>query len=378
LKIPLLDLKAQYRQIASEIESAVLGVFSEQAFILGKSVADFESELARYVGCDHAIGVSSGTDALLMALQALGIGAGDEVITTPFTFFATVGTIIRSGAKPVFVDINPETYLMDLDQVDSRLSSKTKAIMPVHLFGRCVAVDALQEVAPGIPIIEDAAQALGAEYQGRRAGGLGKIGCFSFFPSKNLGAAGDGGAVTTQDPNLAEALRELRVHGQRKGQRYLHFSAGGNFRLDALQATVLSVKLPYLETWTAARRNNAQRYRKYFADLSADLDQGIQLPPVDNEHSRDVYNQFVIQVDNRDALQKHLADQGISTAIYYPMGLHQQPCLGELGHDQGDFPQTESVAKRCLALPIFPELAEDALAKVVEEIDGFFRRPSSA
>ena len=368
--VPLLDLKAQYLSIKKEIDEALQRVVEKQEFILGPEVTQLEAEIAAYVGAEHAVGVSSGTDALAMALLALNIGPGDEVITSVYSFFATAGAIIRCGARPIFVDIDPATNNLNPEQVADKVSARTRALLPVHLFGRCAPVESIAAAAPGIPVIEDAAQAIGAELCGKRAGALGRLGCFSFFPSKNLGGYGDGGMVTTQDEDLAQRLRALRVHGQLPGKKYVHDMIGGNFRLDALQAAVIRVKLRHLERWTQSRRQHAQRYRRLLRELGAD----IRLPPEDSPHSRDVYNQFVIRVQDREGLRHHLSTQGIGCAVYYPQGFHQQPCLAHLGYREGDFPACEAAARENLALPIFPELTESQICAVVEQVAAFLRQ----
>jgi dTDP-4-amino-4,6-dideoxygalactose transaminase len=363
MAVPLLDLKAQYQSIQPEIDDALLRVVHDQRFILGPEVAALETELAAYLGVEHAIGVSSGSDALLVALLALEIGPGDEVITSAYSFFATAGAIVRAGATPVFVDIDPRTYNLDPEQVARRIGPRTRALLPVHLFGRAAELDRLAELAPGLPMIEDAAQAIGAEHQGRRVGGIGRIGCFSFFPSKNLGGFGDGGLCTTNDGDLAARIRALRAHGQ-SGGRYLHSLVGGNFRLDALQAAVLRVKLRHLERWTEARRSHARRYRELFAGAGIQL----TLPPEDPPDGRDVYNQFVIRVPDRDRLKRHLEAQGIGCAVYYPRGLHQQPCFSGLGYLEGAMPESEAASRETLALPVFPELSQTQLEEVVGQV----------
>jgi dTDP-4-amino-4,6-dideoxygalactose transaminase len=362
--VPLLDLKAQYQTIRGEVAAALDQVLADQRFILGPEVEALESELAAYVGCPHGVGVSSGSDALLVALQAAGIGPGDEVITSTYSFFATAGSIIRAGARPALVDIDLRTYNLDPARVAERVGPRTRAVMPVHLFGRCADMEELARAAPGVPLIEDAAQAIGAERGGRRAGSIGELGCFSFFPSKNLGGFGDGGLVTTGDPELAARLRALRVHGQGGADRYLHQWVGGNYRLDAIQAAILRVKLRHLEDWTAARRRNAARYRQLFAETAA----AVELPPEDAPGGRDVYNQFVIRVRDRDGLQRHLAEHRIGCAVYYPRGLHQQPCFADLGHGAGDFPRAERAATESLALPVYPELTEAQQDEVVGRV----------
>ena len=369
LTVPLLDLGAQYATIRQEVERAVLRVLDEQRFILGPEVQGLEAEVADHSGVTHAVGVSSGTDALLMAMMALGVGAGDEVITTTYSFFATAGSIVRLGARPVLVDIEPETFNIDPRGVAARITPRTRAILPVHLFGRCADLDRLAQVAPGIPLVEDAAQAIGARWRGKQAGALGTLGCFSFFPSKNLGGCGDGGMITTDDDQLAETLRALRVHGRPVHERHHHLHVGGNFRLDALQAAILRVKLRHLGRWTAARRDNAGRYRTLFRAAEAPL----RLPPQDAQDSHDVYNQFVVRVaaERRDPLLAHLKEQGVGCAVYYPLGLHQQPALAHLGHKQGDFPHAEAAARESLALPVYPELTLAQQERVVEVVTDF-------
>jgi dTDP-4-amino-4,6-dideoxygalactose transaminase len=370
INVPLLDLKAQYATIKSEILEAVHAVFESQGFILGKTVVDCEELLGPYCGCKYAIGVSSGTDALLIALMAEEIGPGDEVITTPYTFFATAGSIARTGAKPVFVDICPKTYNLDPKQIERRITKKTKAIMPVHLYGQCADMDPILELAKthNAAIIEDAAQAIGSEYKGRRAGSIGRYGCFSFFPSKNLGAAGDGGLVTVQDAELADRLKVLRVHGSKP--KYYHSLLGGNFRLDALQAAVVSVKFKHLDQWSAGRQSNAARYRRLFEQAGL-VKSGRVVLPLEIAGGRHIYNQFVIRVPQRDALQKHLKDHGIGTEVYYPVPLHLQKCFASLGHREGDFPESEKAAQETLALPIYPELSDRQAEYVVEKIREF-------
>jgi dTDP-4-amino-4,6-dideoxygalactose transaminase len=378
--VPLLDLKPQFEALRAELEQAVADVVRSQIFILGPQVDAFEDELAQYCETTFAIGVSSGTDALLLALMALGIGAGDEVITSPYTFFATAGSIARVGAVPVFVDIDPLTYNLDVNQVAGRISDRTKAIMPVHLYGQCADMDPLEVLARDhdLPLIEDAAQAIGARYRGRRAGSMGLFGCFSFFPSKNLGAFGDAGMVTTNDPAAAAHLKKLRVHGG--FQRYYHDEIGGNFRIDALQAAVLRVKLPHLDSWTAGRRRNAAEYRRLFveagltrAELSfPDAEYPLSLPAPGEEDGH-IYNQFVIRAENRDALQQYLSERKIGCAIYYPVPLHIQACFSDLGGKKGDFPQAERAAEETLALPIFPELSKQQLETVVSVISDFYK-----
>jgi len=353
--VPLLDLKAQYDSIRGEIREALDRVMDAQQFILGPEVEAFEQEIAEYCGCRHAIGVSSGTDALLVTLMALGVRAGDEVITPAYSFFATAGTIARLGAKPVFVDIDPATFNIDPALIASKITSKTKAILPVHLFGQMAEMDEICRIAAKhkIPVIEDAAQAIGAERAGKRAGSVGDAGCLSFFPTKNLGAFGDAGMVTTNDPSLADRIRMLRVHGYRS--RYVNELLGGNFRLDAMQAAVLRVKLRYLDRWTEARQRNAAEYRRL-------LPKGVILPS--EKPGRHIYNQFVIRHSRRDLLMESLKQDGIGCEVYYPLPSHLQPCFVDLGHKPGDFPESELASRESLALPIYPELSSEMLQRV--------------
>ena len=376
MKVPLLDLKQQYRSVKAEILSATEEVFESQYFILGPRVEALEKEIAGYCSTKYAVGVSSGTDALLISLMAAEIGPKDRVITTPFTFFATVGSIVRAGAGPVFVDIDPQTYNMSPDglakvlaSMDQAQKQSLKAIVPVHLYGQCADMDPILKIAAEnrLVVIEDAAQAIGATYGKKPAGSLGDLGCFSFFPSKNLGAFGDGGMVTTQSDSLFEKLRTLRVHGS--FPKYYHKLVGGNFRLDALQAAIVSVKLKYLDEWTAARRENATNYRKLFN--AAGLDQIIHLPT--EEQPGHIYNQFVISIDNkRDELRRHLQTAEIGTEIYYPVPMHLQECFSNLNYNEGDFPVAERAAAHTLALPIYPELSDDQQAYVVDKIKQFY------
>ena len=377
MHVPLLDLKAQYRTIKDRVLEVTERVFESQHFILGPLVASLEKKIAGYCRTGHAVGVSSGTDGLVLSLMAAGIGPGDRVISTPYSFFATAGAIARVGATPVFVDIDPETYNLSPHQLEAAVATmpeaalKTiKAIIPVHLYGQCADMQPILEVAAAREwvVIEDAAQAIGAEYKGRRAGSMGDYGCFSFFPSKNLGAFGDGGIVTAGDPQVYERLKTLRVHGAKP--KYYHKVVGGNFRLDALQAAIVTVKLDYLDGWTTRRQDNAGRYRELFA--SADLTDRVILP-VEKE-SRHIYNQFVIRVDTgRDALRAYLGEQGIGTEVYYPVPMHLQECFSGLGHQAGDFPVSEQAANQTLALPIYPELTESQQTYVVEKIGAFFK-----
>ena len=370
MKVPLLDLKAQYAAIREEVRAAIDAVCDSQHFILGPEVAALETEVATYCGAGFAVGVSSGTDALLAALMAVGVGPADEVITTTYSFFATAGVIARLGAVPVFVDIDPETFNLNIRAAVGKITPRTKAVMPVHLFGRCAEMDPLLAAAKhqGIAVIEDAAQAIGAfDEQGRKAGTIGHIGCFSFFPSKNLGAFGDGGMVVTDDEALADTLRILRAHGSKP--KYYHRIVGGNFRLDAIQAAILRVKLRYLKSWTESRRANAQNYRRLFEEAGC-LEQ-VTLPADVVGH---IYNQFVIQVPDRDRLQTFLRDQGIGTEVYYPLPLHLQECFASLGYKKGDLPHAEQAALSSLAIPVYPEMKDAQLEYVVSQIAQFYRQ----
>ncbi|MFO0697785.1 MAG: DegT/DnrJ/EryC1/StrS family aminotransferase [Nitrospira sp.] len=376
--VPLLDLKVHHEQLQQKIMVAVEQVFKSQAFILGPEVGTLEERIAAYCQTQYGVGVTSGTDALLIALMAIGIGPGDEVITTPYSFFATAGVIVRLGAKPVFVDIDPTTYNIDPAQISQVVTTKTKAIIPVHLYGQCADMGPIMDVAKQhkLSIIEDAAQAIGSEYRdGRRACSMGTIGCLSFFPSKNLGCLGDGGMAVTSDPELAERMRILRVHGSKP--KYYHKLIGGNFRLDTIQAAVLNVKLDYLDGWTRKRQENAIRYGELF-ERSGLVHQGrVRLPvPVYRESGArhyHIYNQFVLRVDRRDALVAYLKQNDIGAEIYYPVPFHLQECFGYLGHKEGDFPESERAAKETIALPIFPELTMQQQSEVVEAVRAFYR-----
>jgi len=370
MRVPLLDLQAQYAPLREEIRAAMDRVCDSQHLILGPEVTALEEETARYCGTRFAVGMSSGTDALLAALMAAGVGPGDEVITSAYSFFATAGSIARLGARPVFVDIDPVSFNIDPALVEPKITSRTRAILPVHLFGRCAELDPMMEIAArrSITLIEDAAQAIGAlDARKRKAGAVGRMGCFSFYPTKNLGAFGDGGLVTTSDEGLAEQLRILRGHGSKV--KYFHQVVGGNFRLDALQAAVLRVKLPHLEKWHAGRRTNAGRYRALFEKKG--LPGKVTLPADVPGH---IFNQFVIRVADRDALQMYLRDEGIGTEVYYPVPLHLQECFAALGHRKGDCPHAEAAALETLALPIYPELTEAQQAYVVDRIHAFVTR----
>lgn len=368
--IPLLDLSMQNGPLRTELLEALTRVIDSQRFILGGEGEAFERELAAYCGTAEAIGLTSGTDALVVSLMALGVGLGDEVITSAYSFFATAGSIARLGATPVFVDIDPVTFNIDPSQVEERITPRTKAIVPVHLYGRCAAMQPILEIAArrGLDVIEDAAQAIGAEYEGRRAGSMGTVGCFSFFPSKNLGALGDAGAVTTNDPQLAERIRCLRVHGAKP--KYFHKVLGGNFRLDELQAAALRVKLPHLDEWTAARQRNAARYDRLFAETGLVPDRVVTPAPGADRH---VQNQYVCRVADRAALVAHLHAQQIGCEIYYPVPLHLAECFADLGYRPGDLPEAEEAANTTLALPIYAELTESQQVRVVETIGEFYR-----
>jgi dTDP-4-amino-4,6-dideoxygalactose transaminase len=370
MKVPLLDLSEQNAALRPQVEAAIGRVLDSNGFILGEEVAALESELAEYCGVKHAIGCASGSDAILLALMALDVGPGDEVITTPYSFFATVSSITRLGATPVFVDIDPVTYNIDPSQIEGRITSSTKAIEPVHLYGQCADMAAINTIAEkwGIPVAEDAAQAIGAEEDGVRAGGMSAIGCFSFYPSKNLGGMGDGGFVTTDDDKLAAKLRALRVHGAE--EKYYHKYVGLNSRLDGFQGAVLRVKLPHLDGWTERRRANAANYNRLFTDLGLAEPIGI---PVERPGARHIYNQYVIRVaGRRDELRAFLAGKGVGTDIYYPVPLHLQECFAYLGYTEGDLPAAESAANETLALPVYPELQAEQQQYVVDSIAEFF------
>ncbi|MFO7860669.1 MAG: DegT/DnrJ/EryC1/StrS family aminotransferase [Desulfosalsimonas sp.] len=375
MQVPLLDLKLQYASIRQECLAVTEKIYESQHFILGPYVEKLEDEVAAYCGTRYAVGVSSGTDALLLSLMAAGIGEGDRVITSPYTFFATAGAIARVGAVPVFVDIEPDTYNIcpqKLEAAVRRMDEKTrqsvKAVMPVHLYGQCAEMDPLNALARenNWVVIEDAAQAIGAEYKGQRAGSLGDFGCFSFFPSKNLGGFGDGGIVTTNSDSYCEMLKILRVHGA--SPKYYHRYIGGNFRLDAIQAAIVSIKLARLDQWTQKRQQNAARYRQLFAE--AGIDEIIGCPV--EKQDRHIYNQFVISAESkRDALRDFLQAAGVGCEIYYPVCLHMQQCFADLGYAAGQMPEAEAAAARTLAIPVFPELTEDQQAYVVEQIRSF-------
>jgi dTDP-4-amino-4,6-dideoxygalactose transaminase len=382
-RVPLLDLKAQHESIRADVAAALARVIESQHFILGPEVEAFEREIAAYSNVKHAIGVSSGTDAILVALMALGVGPGDDVVTTPHTFIATCSCIGRLGARAVFVDIDPTSFNLDPARVEAAIGPKTKAIMPVHLFGQMADTAAYADVARArrIPILEDAAQALGSELGGVRAGAVGTAGTYSFFPSKNLGGFGDGGMVVTNDDALAKRLRLLRNQGQ--APKYFSIEVGGNFRLDALQAAVLRAKLPHLDGWTKGRQRNAGVYRKLFAASSIRLAEGILHDgadvalPVELPNRRHVYNQFVLRAKDRDRLRGFLGEAGIGTEIYYPQPMHLQACFASWGNAAGAYPEAERAAAESLAIPIYPELTEAMQGTVVDAIAEFYRRPGS-
>ena len=360
MKVPMLDLNAQYEPMKDKVLQAMKDVFDSKRFINGPQIKELEEKLADYCHCKHAIGVTSGTDALLISLMALDIGEGDEVITTPFTFFATAGSIFRVGAKPVFVDIDPKTYNIDPDLIEQKITDKTKAIMPVHIFGQCAEMDKINEIAKkhDLVVIEDAAQAIGSEYKGRRAGSLGDVGCFSFFPSKNLGCCGDGGLVTTNNDELAEKIRILRQHGSKP--KYYHKIIGGNFRLDTMQAAVLLEKFPYLEEWHKGRQKNAEYYNEHLKDV-------VDTPFVESYNIM-IYNQYTIRTSMRDELQDKLNEANIGNAIYYPVPLHLQECFAYLGYRGGDLPESEKAAKEVVSIPIYPELTDEQMDYVIRVI----------
>ncbi|MDB5033651.1 MAG: putative pyridoxal phosphate-dependent enzyme [Chlorobi bacterium] len=385
MTVPLLDLKAQYASLKSELDAAVLRVAASQYFILGPEVTRLEREMEEYLGVKHALGVSSGTDALLLALMGLGITAGDEVIVPTFSFFATAGVVSRLGARPVLVDIDPLTFNIDPAAVERAITPRTKGIVPVHLYGQSAAMAPLMEIAGrhGIAVIEDGAQAIGVrDADGRRVGGIGTVGCFSFFPSKNLGAFGDAGLITTNDSELYELMRIMRVHGGER--RYYHSVIGGNFRLDEIQAAVLNVKLPHLDAWSEARRRNAARYNELFESrglsegpgrIAFDEKNRILTPAAVNEAAgvpdHHIFNQYVIRSERRDELKAWLTERGIGNEIYYPVPFHMQECFSDLGYRQGDFPEAERAARQVLAIPVYPELTDEQIQYVVDGVAEF-------
>jgi dTDP-4-amino-4,6-dideoxygalactose transaminase len=370
-RVPLLDLRAQFAQIRDQALAEIARLCESQQLILGKAVEDFETAVAAYCEAPYAIGCASGSDALTLALMAYDIGPGDEVLTIPFTFFATAGSIAQLGATPVFVDVEPDTFNIDVAKAVKALDKhpRIRAIIPVHLYGGCADMDPLCAAARerGIPVIEDAAQSIGARYRGRSAGTIGEIGCFSFYPTKNLGAFGDAGLLTTADPELAAKLAALRVHGSRR--RYYHDWVGINSRLDALQAAVLRIKLQYLDSWTAARQRHAEQYRRLFAEHRVPVEPQTPAP----YQTRHIYNQFVIRCQRRDELRAWLAEEQVASEIYYPLSLHQQVCFAYLGYQEGDFPVSEQLTREVLALPVYPELEPEDIDYVVDRIAAFYR-----
>ena len=388
MRVPLLDLKPQYLSLKNELDEAIIKVAESQYFILGPEVDSMEKVFCEYLNCKHALGVSSGTDALLIALMAIGIKPGDEVIVPTFSFFATAGVVSRLNATPVFVDINPVTFNIDPKEFEKNITAKTKAVIPVHLYGQSCEMDEIIKIAKenGLKVIEDGAQAIGVQYKdGRHVGTIGDIGCFSFFPSKNLGGYGDGGLVISNDDKLAERLRILRVHGGES--KYYHKTIGGNFRLDAIQAAVLKVKLPYLDNWSKQRRENAETYNKLFMSsglaeetgkTNFDKRNSVLLPKaiyksneIKNYH---IYNQYIIRVEKRDELRQYLAKNEISTEIYYPVPFHMQECFANLGYKRGDFPLSEMSSETSIALPIYPELSKEQIEFVVRTINDFIQK----
>lgn len=371
-RIPLLDLASLHSPIRNELLAALTRVLDSQKFILGEDVERLEQEIASYVGTPHAVACASGSDALSLALWALGVQPGDQVLTTPFTFFATAGSISRVGAKPVFVDIDPATFNMDMNRLEDALRThpRIRVMIPVHLFGGCADMDALRAMTGprGLTVIEDAAQAIGGECNGKRAGAVGAVGCFSFYPSKNLGGLGDGGMLTTHDAALAKRLRALRIHGQTGP--YLHEWIGINSHMDSLQAAALRVKLRYLDAWTERRQENAACYRKVLVSTGAPVSPPVQAP----HQTRHIYNQFVIRCARRDQLREFLKEQGIGTEVYYPVPLHLQHCFADLGYKAGDFPASEKAASEVLALPVNPEVSFDDIEYVCQAIASFYRK----
>lgn len=377
--VPLLDLKAQFAPLRDEIDEAMREIVEAQAFILGATVERFEKDVAEFVDAPHAVGCASGTDALILSLAALGLGPGDEVLTSPFSFFSSASCAYKVGARPAFADIDPDSFNLDPERVEAAIGSKTRAILPVHLFGQCAEMDAILGIAESrkIAVVEDAAQALGARYVSERAekplraGTLGALGCYSFFPSKNLGGFGDGGLVVTGDKALADRVRLLRVHGGR--QMYHHRFVGWNSKLDALQAAVLRVKLPHLDAWSAGRAENAARYDHWFEETGL-VGSGKLRTPTRSARSDHIFNQYVVRVEDRDRLCEHLRERGIGHAIYYPVPLHLQECFRELGYGEGDFPRAEQACREVLALPVYPELKREQQRRVVESIAEFYGR----
>ena len=366
MQVPLLDLKTQYAGIKDEIDRAIAEVCQSQLLCLGPAVEQFEQKIAAYCGCEHAIGVSSGSDALLVSLMALEIKPGDEVITTPFTFFATAGAVSRLGARPVFVDVDPDSYNIDTGCIEEKITEKTRAIIPVHLFGQVTQMKPIMEIARchKLAVIEDACQSIGATQDAVKCGAIGDLGCFSFYPTKNLGAFGDGGLVTTNSQNLAQKVKILRDHGQEP--RYFYKVIGGNFRLDGIQGAVLTVKLKHLDKWSEKRRNNAMIYDKFFADTI------VKHPKIESNNVS-IYHQYTVRVPKRDQLQKYLADSGISSAVFYPKPLHLQECFVQLGYKKGDLPVAEQLCDEVLSLPICPELSDEQIEYVARTVLKFYK-----
>ena len=366
MQVPLLDLKTQYAGIKDEIDRAIAEVCESQLLCLGPAVEQFEQKISAYCNCEHAIGVSSGSDALLVSLMALEIKPGDEVITTPFTFFVTAGAVSRLGGQPVFVDVDPDSYNIDPARIEEKITEKTRAIIPVHLFGQIAQMKPIMDIAKRheLPVIEDACQSIGATQDGVKCGAIGDLGCFSFYPTKNLGAFGDGGLVTTNNQTLAQKIRILRDHGQ--NPRYFYKTIGGNFRLDAIQGAVLTVKLKYLDKWSEQRRNNAVIYDKFFAGT-------IVKHPIIESNNVSIYHQYTIRVTKRDQLQKYLADNEISSAVFYPKPLHLQECFVQLGYKKGDLPVSEQLCDEVLSLPICPELSDEQIEYVAETVLKFYK-----
>jgi dTDP-4-amino-4,6-dideoxygalactose transaminase len=364
MSVPLLDLKAQYQTIRADVDAAVRSVFETQRFIGGPEITGLEEEVARYSQCAHAVGCASGTDALLLALWALGVGPGDEVITTAYSFFASAGVVTNNGATPVFVDIDPRTFNLDPLALEAAFTPRTKAVIAVSLYGQCCDVPAIKAVCDRhqVYLIEDAAQSIGSEWEGRRSGSMTDFGCFSFFPSKNLGGAGDGGMVVTQDADLAERVRLLREHGSKP--KYFHSIVGTNSRLDALQAAVLRVKLRHLDRWSEGRARNAELYNRLFEGSRA-------VRPWHDPRARHIYNQYVLRVPRRDALRAHLDARGIGNEVYYPVPLHLQQCFANLGYKEGSMPHAEQAAKETIALPVYPELGEEQIRYVAAAVREF-------
>jgi dTDP-4-amino-4,6-dideoxygalactose transaminase len=367
MQVPLLDLKAQYADLRQDIDDAMRSVMESARFIGGPEVSGLEEEVARYSQSPHGVACASGTDALLLSLRALGVGPGDEVVTSAYSFFASAGVIANVGARPVFVDIDPRTYNMDPHRLEAAITARTKAVIGVHLYGQCCDLTTVKAVCVKrqVWLIEDAAQAIGSEWEGKRAGSVGDFGCFSFFPSKNLGCAGDGGMIVTKNPELADKLKLLREHGARP--KYYHAIVGTNSRLDALQAAILRVKLRHLDRWSEARARNADLYDKLFDGTRVGR-------PYRDPRGRHIYNQYVIRVEKRDELRKHLTDRGIGTEVYYPVPLHLQQCFASLGYKAGDMPNAEAAAKETVALPIYPEVGEERIRYVAQAVREFLEQ----